>query len=363
MVPARNLQLLRDAHGTTFAAGIVGADALTTAPPPPPRHMAQEPVDQNHHEPSKPPPPPSQERQPDRDYRHGEAEPSVLRPLQPNAAHQEAAGTSGSSSGGSSGNGGAGDWLRLGLAPASPGAGAGAGPQIDLFSNRAGPLPSPQPPPTEVLPGMGMPPAAFLRPAMPGIPQASITVPVPRAGPPWLPPWSPAAGPTAPLLPFAHRAYYTPGAGASGIDTIRVILPPAAVAAAAGVWFALQAAPHQGREPFLPQIPRSYLRIKDGRVTVRLLIKYLANKLGLEDESEFSTTEGSSTDSVWIHRGSKRNKAHLDWLSRHRLSRLSGDHLPRATAPPVPDPAACPGQHLVPRGRRLATGCAGHVSH
>lgn len=40
----------------------------------------------------------------------------------------------------------------------------------------------------------------------------------------------------------------------------------------------------------MPQIPRSYLRIKDGRVTVRLLIKYLAGKLGLEDESEVEIT-------------------------------------------------------------------------
>ncbi|KAG0459664.1 hypothetical protein HPP92_022792 [Vanilla planifolia] len=40
------------------------------------------------------------------------------------------------------------------------------------------------------------------------------------------------------------------------------------------------------KEPFLPQIPKSYLRIKDGRMTVRLLKKYLVSKLGLEDESE-----------------------------------------------------------------------------
>jgi hypothetical protein len=44
------------------------------------------------------------------------------------------------------------------------------------------------------------------------------------------------------MLPFAHRTFYTPGAGASGVDTIRVVLPPPTVA---GVWFALQAAPHQ----------------------------------------------------------------------------------------------------------------------
>ncbi|WOL17970.1 hypothetical protein Cni_G26763 [Canna indica] len=53
-----------------------------------------------------------------------------------------------------------------------------------------------------------------------------------------------------------------------------------------GVWFVLQAAQDQIKEPFLPQIPKSYLRIKDGRMTIRLLMKYLANKLVLEDESQ-----------------------------------------------------------------------------
>ncbi|KAK8940228.1 E3 ubiquitin protein ligase DRIP1 [Platanthera guangdongensis] len=42
----------------------------------------------------------------------------------------------------------------------------------------------------------------------------------------------------------------------------------------------------RAREPFLPQISKSYLRIKDGRMTIRLLKKYLVSKLGLEDESE-----------------------------------------------------------------------------
>ncbi|XP_010556098.1 PREDICTED: uncharacterized protein LOC104825469 [Tarenaya hassleriana] len=53
-----------------------------------------------------------------------------------------------------------------------------------------------------------------------------------------------------------------------------------------GIWFVLQASENQTREPFLPQIPKSYLRIKDGRMTVRLLMKYLVNKLRLEHESE-----------------------------------------------------------------------------
>lgn len=256
MVPARNLQpLLRDAHATPCAAAAAGLGVTPTAP----SHMAQEPIDNHHSEPTKPPPPPpSQERQAaDQDtsrhahahaHDHGEQQ-LTLRPLQPAGSHQEAAGTSGSSSGGSSGNGGAGDWLRLGLAPASPGAGTQPG---VVFAGHA---PGPPPPlllprttttTTEALPGMGMPPGPFLHQAAPGIPQASIALAVPRAGPPWLPPWSPSAvAPPPSLIPFGHPAFYTPGAGASGLDTIRVVIPPSAVAAAAGVWFALQAAPHQ----------------------------------------------------------------------------------------------------------------------
>ena len=217
MVPARNLQLLRDAHATpAFVAA-----ALTAHPHH--LHMAQEPIDQD------PPKPPQEERRQ-----------SVL--------PQPAAGTSGSSSGGSSSNGGAGDWLRLGLGPTSPvpGAGADAAPEIDLLSA----------PPRHVRDNlnMGMPPGAFTRPAVPGIPQPSIQMPVPRAGPPWMPPWSPAA-PQAQqhpslLIPFGHRGFYGPGPGepaasSSGFDTIRVVLPPPAATAPAGVWFVLHAAPRQ----------------------------------------------------------------------------------------------------------------------
>ncbi|CAM0904854.1 unnamed protein product [Alopecurus aequalis] len=273
MVPAWNLQLLRDAHATpAFVAALTAHPHL---------HMAQEPINQ---EPPKPPPP---QEAPQEERRQVVLPPPSQQQQQQHL--QPAAGTSGSSSGGSSSNGGggAGDWLRLGLGPASPGPGAGA-PEIDLFSA----------PPRHghaVRDNMGMPPGAFARAAVPGIPQTSIQMPVPRASPPWMPPWSPAAQQPSLLLPFGHRGFYGPGPGSpaassSGFDTIRVVLPPPAATAAAGVWFVLQAAPHQGREPFLPQIPRSYLRIKDGRVTVRLLIKYLVNKLRLEDESEVEIT-------------------------------------------------------------------------
>ncbi|MCL7046280.1 hypothetical protein MKW94_023772 [Papaver nudicaule] len=54
-----------------------------------------------------------------------------------------------------------------------------------------------------------------------------------------------------------------------------------------GVWVILQASQNQDIEPCLPQIPKNYLRIKDGKTTVRLLMKYLVNKLKLHSESEY----------------------------------------------------------------------------
>ncbi|KAL9246608.1 hypothetical protein vseg_020124 [Gypsophila vaccaria] len=56
--------------------------------------------------------------------------------------------------------------------------------------------------------------------------------------------------------------------------------PPAAI------WFVLQASLHQSREPLLPQLSKSFLRIKDGRMTVGLVMKYVANKLGLLTASQ-----------------------------------------------------------------------------
>ncbi|KAG8081779.1 hypothetical protein GUJ93_ZPchr0014g47609 [Zizania palustris] len=272
MVPAPSLQLVCYVHGDTAVDRDVVTREKRLLP-----YMAQEPINQQQHqEPPKPPPQLPQERQNLlQDDRHREAPP----PQQQQRLHlQQEAGTSESSSGGSSSNGGGGggnngrDWLRLGLGsgPASPGAPGSS--DLDLFAVDRSTAP---PRPDVLLPGML--PGAFLRPSMPGIPQASIPPHMPRAGPPWLPPWSPgvaaaAAAPTPPppLIPFAHRAFYAPPNGAaSGFDTIRVFLPSSAVAAGGGVWFVLHVAPHQ-----------------DGRATVRFLTKYLVNKLGLEDESE-----------------------------------------------------------------------------
>ncbi|KAI3731393.1 hypothetical protein L1987_62581 [Smallanthus sonchifolius] len=73
----------------------------------------------------------------------------------------------------------------------------------------------------------------------------------------------------------------------------RVVDPPPRLHS--GVWFSLQASQTQTKEPYLPQVPKSYLRIKfdkmvlshrDGRTTVGLLIKYLVYKLNLDGEFE-----------------------------------------------------------------------------
>ncbi|KAK4265094.1 hypothetical protein QN277_026192 [Acacia crassicarpa] len=87
---------------------------------------------------------------------------------------------------------------------------------------------------------------------------------------------------------FPRPFHFPPGfhddASAGPSSDFRVVDPPRRPHS--GIWFMLQASPNQAKEPFLPQIPKSYLRIKDGRMTVRLLLKYLVNKLRLQSESE-----------------------------------------------------------------------------
>ncbi|CAA2995186.1 protein LAX PANICLE 2-like [Olea europaea var. sylvestris] len=72
-----------------------------------------------------------------------------------------------------------------------------------------------------------------------------------------------------------------------GVD-FKVICPPRRPHS--GIWFMLQASQNQAKEPLLPQISRSYLRIKDGRMTIQFVIKYLVTKFGLESESEIEIT-------------------------------------------------------------------------
>ncbi|KAI3410896.1 uncharacterized protein J3R85_018332 [Psidium guajava] len=89
-----------------------------------------------------------------------------------------------------------------------------------------------------------------------------------------------------PLRPYFARPFQLQmGVDVAGPSSdIRIIDPPRRPHS--GIWFMLQASQNQAKEPFLPQIPKSYLRIKDGRMTVRLIMKYLVNKLRLGSESE-----------------------------------------------------------------------------
>ncbi|KAL5224814.1 hypothetical protein ABZP36_011453 [Zizania latifolia] len=76
---------------------------------------------------------------------------------------------------------------------------------------------------------------------------------------------------------------------AASVGTVVAAAPPPP-AHEAGTWFVLRAAQNQRREPPLPQIPRSFLRVRDGRMTVRVVMMYLVNKLGLEDDLQLEIT-------------------------------------------------------------------------
>ncbi|XP_040385557.1 protein LAX PANICLE 2-like isoform X2 [Oryza brachyantha] len=87
------------------------------------------------------------------------------------------------------------------------------------------------------------------------------------------------AGPSSSSSPAAASS-------SSSVGSVVAAAPPPP-AHEAGTWFVLRAAQNQRREPPpLPQITRSFLRVRDGRMTVRVVMRYLVNKLGLEDDSQ-----------------------------------------------------------------------------
>ncbi|XP_010453385.1 PREDICTED: 1-phosphatidylinositol 3-phosphate 5-kinase-like isoform X2 [Camelina sativa] len=145
-----------------------------------------------------------------------------------------------------------------------------------------------------------------------------------------------------PLMgPYFGRSSFQPQLLGNNRDVVagpsssfRVIDPPRRPHS--GIWFLLQASQNQTVEPFLPQIPKSYLRIKDGKMTVRLLMKYLVNKLRLEHESQVEIrcrgqelepvlTLQHVRDAIW--RGSRGNLS----LSSQNITLLpnssTSDHL------------------------------------
>ncbi|KAJ4960851.1 hypothetical protein NE237_020761 [Protea cynaroides] len=97
---------------------------------------------------------------------------------------------------------------------------------------------------------------------------------------PWIPS-SPSSSSSSILpVPYYGRLFQLPAVDVAGpsssSDNLRVIEAPPRPHS--GVWFVLQASQNQAKEPFLPQIPKTFLRIKDGRMTVLLLMKYLVKK-------------------------------------------------------------------------------------
>ncbi|VFQ64997.1 unnamed protein product [Cuscuta campestris] len=148
------------------------------------------------------------------------------------------------------------------------------------------PFPPPPPPSSTVGCISATPPYSFLqhsaRAFRPAIPSQGVA----GAGSPssypvlYSPPLPSAGSRFAPRPPVESPSVDTGG----GAYNFRVIDPPRRPHA--GIWFSLQASKNQAKEPYLPQIPKSFLRIKDGRMTVRLVLKYLAHKLHLNNESE-----------------------------------------------------------------------------
>ncbi|XP_062204768.1 protein LAX PANICLE 2-like isoform X2 [Phragmites australis] len=101
----------------------------------------------------------------------------------------------------------------------------------------------------------------------------------------------PAAPPPPPPPPQLQLSLHPGPSSSSGPAAVGAVVAaaPPPPAHEAGTWFLLQAAQNQ-RDPPLLQIPRSYLRVRDGRMTVRVVMRYLVNKLGLEDDSQLEIT-------------------------------------------------------------------------
>ncbi|CAO2181849.1 unnamed protein product [Urochloa humidicola] len=182
-----------------------------------------------------------------------------------------------SSRGGAAGAGDDGDWLQLGLAGAAAVASSSSASSSGDNINTDPAAPAPPPMELDLL-TYDKRSARMMRPPLFPLPLRSYQS---SYGGGRYRPAAASGSLSAPTLPFM------PPFRSSGGDSIRVVSPPrrTEAAAAAGLWLKLQAAPDQFREPVLPQIPKSYLRIKDSNVKVEVVMKYLAEKLGISGSS------------------------------------------------------------------------------
>ncbi|PNT73514.1 protein LAX PANICLE 2 [Brachypodium distachyon] len=197
------------------------------------------------------------------------------------AAADDAEAAAGTSSRSCGGDGGGKDWLQLGLATASSSAStsssaASAGGDND--GPALAPAPAGGPMELDQFAGNQVARLTTTRPPLNALPIRSYHYQYGhgRYHPP--PPQSVSGSipTTVPFLPFAR-----PLRSFSGDLVMRVVGPPPPRAEVAGLWLTLQADPNQIREPILPQIPKSYLRIRDGNMKVEVVMKYMADKLGL----------------------------------------------------------------------------------
>lgn len=176
--------------------------------------------------------------------------------------------TSSASPGGAgAGNGRGGDWLQLGLAAAA----ASASSSGDNSTMDPDP---PAPTELELFAYDKRNACRMRRPPLFPLPLRSYHPPYGYGR------YRPAAAAAA-----ASRSmpFMPPSRCSSSDAIIRVISPPRRrTEEAPGLWLTLQAAPNQSREPVLPQIAKSYLRIKDSNnMKVEVVMKYLAEKLGV----------------------------------------------------------------------------------
>ncbi|KAL6839931.1 hypothetical protein ACP4OV_029741 [Aristida adscensionis] len=211
---------------------------------------------------------------------------------------------------GAAGAGDDGDWLQLGLATASSSSSAsssggdnnGTAPapslamELDLFTSYDDKRNARMRPPLFPLPlrSYGGGHGRFRRKAA----SASMSAPAPFL--PSMPPFTKSSG-----------------------DGMRVISPPRRTEAAAGLWLTLQAAPNQAVEPILPQIPKSYLRIKDSNIKVEVVMKYLADKLGLT-RSHQCRADMQRAAALPVLAGEIRERQHLVLLAGDEGGRGGG---------------------------------------
>lgn len=180
-------------------------------------------------------------------------------------------------------------WLQLGLAAASSSASSSSSGDNNITAPDPGPAP---PPPTEeglyLLAYDNKRNASARPPPLFPLPLRSYHVDDQSYGggrgryrPAAEASGSAMSAPLAPPPPFIR---------CSGGAAIRVVSPPRRTEAPGGLWLTLRAAPNQIREPVLPQITKSYLRIKDSNVTVEAVMKYLADKLGIAPSHQVELT-------------------------------------------------------------------------